>query len=36
VQRVARRLLDPKQLTVVVVGKPDNVEPTAEAPEIES
>jgi len=36
VQRVARRLLDPKKLTVVVVGKPKNVEPTAEAPEIKS
>lgn len=36
VQRVARRMLDPKQLTVVVVGKPERVEPTAEAPEIES
>jgi zinc protease len=36
VKRVARRILDPKQLTVVVVGKPERVEPTADAPEIES
>ena len=36
VQRVAGRLLDPDQLTVVVVGKPDSVAPTAKAPEIES
>ena len=36
VQRVAGRILDPKQLTVVVVGKPKGVEPTAEAPEIEN
>ena len=36
VQRVARHMLDPKQLTVVVVGKPEKVEPTADAPEIES
>lgn len=36
VKRVARRLLDPEQLTVVVVGSPEKVTPTAEAPEIES
>ena len=36
VQRVARHMLDPKYLTVVVVGKPESIEPTAEAPEIES
>lgn len=36
IQRVAGRLLDPDQLTVVVVGKPDSVAPTAKAPEIES
>ncbi len=34
VARVARRLLRPEDLTVVVVGRPDGVEPTAEAPEI--
>lgn len=34
VQRVARELLVPENLTVVVVGKPENVEPTAEAPQI--
>lgn len=36
VQRVASGLLDPEKLTVVVVGKPKNVESTAEAPEIKS
>jgi len=36
VQRVARRMLDPKKLTVVVVGKPERVTPTADTPEIES
>ena len=36
VQRVAGGLLDPEKLTVVVVGKPKNVESTAEAPEIKS
>ncbi|NKB60575.1 MAG: insulinase family protein [Alphaproteobacteria bacterium] len=36
VQRVARRMLDPDQLTVVVVGSPESVKPTAKAPDIES
>jgi hypothetical protein len=31
---VAKRLLKPEALTVVVVGKPDGVKATAEAPEI--
>ncbi len=35
VNRLARRMLDPKQLTVVIVGSPVSIEPTAEAPEIE-
>ncbi|MBI09496.1 MAG: peptidase M16 [Rhodospirillaceae bacterium] len=35
VQRVARRMLDPEKLTVVVVGKPERVTPTADTPEIE-
>ena len=35
VQRVARRMLDPENLTVVVVGKPERVTPTADTPEIE-
>lgn len=34
VNRVARALLAPEKLTVVVVGAPENVEATAEAPEI--
>jgi zinc protease len=34
VGRVAKRLLKPEALTVVVVGKPDGVKATAEAPEI--
>lgn len=34
IQRVARRLLKPEDLTVVVVGKPDGVTATAEAPDI--
>jgi zinc protease len=33
IQRVARRLLKPDDLTIVVVGKPDGVKATAEAPE---
>lgn len=32
-RRVARRLLDPERLTVVVVGKPEGVTPTQEPPE---
>ncbi len=36
IRRVARRLLDTKRLTTVIVGNPEGVEPTAEAPEIES
>ncbi len=28
VNRIAKKLLDPKALTIVVVGKPDGVEPT--------
>jgi len=31
VSRVARRILDPNKFTVVVVGKPKGIEPTAEA-----
>jgi zinc protease len=31
-KRVARRLLDPQQLTVVIVGKPEAVTPTREPP----
>lgn len=31
-KRVARRLLDPKQLTIVVVGKPEGLTPTREPP----
>jgi zinc protease len=31
-KRVARRLLDPQQLTVVIVGKPEGVTPTREPP----
>ena len=34
VRRVAKRLLKPEDLTIVVVGKPDGVKATAEAPEI--
>ncbi len=34
IRRVAKRLLKPEDLTIVVVGKPDGVKPTAEAPEI--
>ena len=35
VKRVARRLLDTAKLTIVVVGNPDGIEATAEAPAIE-
>jgi len=31
---VAKRLLKPEALTTVVVGDPEHVEPTAEAPDI--
>lgn len=34
IQRVARRLLSPDGLTIVIVGKPEGVKATAEAPEI--
>lgn len=34
IQGVAKRLLKPEKLTTVVVGKPENVTPTAEAPQI--
>lgn len=34
VARLARHLLDPDKLTFVVVGKPENVAPTAPAPQI--
>lgn len=34
VNRVARQILDPKKFTVVVVGKPEGIEPTAEAPDL--
>lgn len=34
VARIAKRLLDPDALTVVVVGKPEGVTPTAEAPKV--
>lgn len=34
IARVAKRLLDPDALTVVVVGNPQGVEPTAEAPKV--
>ena len=34
VARVAKRLLKPEALSVVIVGKPDGVTPTAEAPDI--
>jgi zinc protease len=36
VQRVAKRLLMPEKLTVVVVGKPQGITPTSKAPEIKS
>ena len=29
IARVAKRLLDPEGLTMVIVGKPENIEPTA-------
>ncbi len=34
VNRVAQQVLDPNKFTVVVVGKPEGIEPTAEAPDI--
>lgn len=34
IRRVAKRLLKPEDLTIVVVGKPAGVKPTAKAPEI--
>ena len=34
VRRVAKRLLKPEELTIVVVGKPEGVKPTAKAPRI--
>jgi len=33
IARVAKRLLDPDKLTIVVVGKPDGIKATAKAPE---
>jgi zinc protease len=36
IARVAKRLLDPRKLTVIVVGKPNGIKPTAEAPDTES
>ncbi|MEX2614992.1 MAG: pitrilysin family protein [Alphaproteobacteria bacterium] len=36
VRRVAKRLLAPEKLTVVVVGKPQGITPTSAAPEIRS
>ena len=36
IKRVAQTLLDPDRLTVVIVGKPKDIAPTAKAPEIES
>ena len=36
VARVAKRILDPKKLTVVVVGKPDGVKPTAKVVDTKS
>jgi zinc protease len=36
IRRVAHRLLDTKRLTIVIVGNPDGIEATAEAPEIDS
>jgi len=36
IKRVAQTLLDPDRLTVVIVGKPKDIEPTARTPEIES
>ncbi len=36
IKRVAQRLLYPDRLTVVIVGKPEGIAPTAKAPEIES
>jgi zinc protease len=34
VNRVAQRVLDPNKFTVVVVGKPEGIEPTAEPPDL--
>ena len=36
IARVANRLLDPEKLTVVVVGKPNGIQPTAKAPDTKS
>ena len=36
VKRVARQLLTPDKLTVVVVGKPQGITATSKAPEIKS
>lgn len=36
IARVAKRILDPKKLTVIVVGTPNGIKPTAKAPETES
>ena len=36
VRRVAKRLLVPEKLTVVVVGKPQGITPTSAAPDIRS
>jgi zinc protease len=35
IDRVAKRLLNPKTLTVVVVGRPGNLEATAKTPDID-
>ena len=36
IARMAKRILDPEKLTVIIVGKPKGIQPTAEAPETES
>lgn len=36
IARVAKRILDPTKLTVVVVGKPNGIHPTAKAPDTKS
>jgi zinc protease len=35
IARAAKRLLDPDNLTVVIVGNPEKIKPTAETPNID-
>ncbi|MBT5664959.1 MAG: insulinase family protein, partial [Rhodospirillaceae bacterium] len=35
IARVAKRLLDPDNLTVVIVGRPEKIKPTAKTPNID-